>query len=67
MFSVMYSAYPEPKTALHLIPRQIQRCFGRNGKCSVSSLSPATPALSSVKFDLIFFPVLGYFPTEMKG
>lgn len=28
---------------------------------------PATPALSSVKFDLIFFPVLGYFPTEMKG
>lgn len=55
---------------LHSILRQIlwERRFGTNGKCSVSSLSPATPALSWVKkFDLIFFPVLGYFPTEMKG
>lgn len=55
---------------LHSILRQIlwERRFGTNGKRSVSSLSPATPALSWVKkFDLIFFPVLGYFPTEMKG
>lgn len=31
-----------------------------------NALSLATPDLSSLKFDLIFLPILGYFPTEMK-